>query len=209
LPGPTVYRFFFEPPRFFPRVDFPPLRFAERDFAEPPDFLPRLLLRLDFPLDFVPRAVPLWPFALPRADAADDFDFFPPFFGARFGAAFLLRPFAAARAGFFAFAATAFTAFLAVDAPEVLAAAARPTMPPITPPTTAPTGPATLPRTAPVAAPAVCFEIGGIWMLSDDELELSLDCWFFSSAINVRSFGQWLFDCISHEATVLAARCRN
>jgi len=51
--------------------------------------------------------------------------------------------------------------------------AARPANAPITPPTTAPTGPATLPRTAPAAIPAVCFEIGGISMLSDDEPALS------------------------------------
>jgi hypothetical protein len=166
---PNPYRFFFEPPRFA----LLPARFAERDFDAPPDFFfPRLLLRADFPpLDFFPRAL-LPPLLFPRAFEADDFDFFAVFFGA----AFLLRPFAAAFAGFFAFATTFFTAFFADAAPELLELAARPTRPPITPPTTVPTGPATLPRTAPVAIPAVCLEIGGIWMFSDDELELSVDC---------------------------------
>jgi hypothetical protein len=161
-------RFFFEPPRFLPRVDFLALRFAERDLDELRDFFARLLPRLAFrPPDlFFPRV------GLRRLDLlrAADFDFFAP------PPVFFFRLFAAARAGFFAFAATAFTAFLAVDAAVLCAAALRPTTAPITPPTTAPTGPATLPRTAPVAAPAASFEIGGIWMLSDDELELSLDC---------------------------------
>ena len=137
-------------------------------FFEPPVFLR---------LDFFPRAFPPPLLALPRAFEADDFDFFAAFFGA---ALFLPRLFAAALAGFFALAATFFTAFLtflAVDAPELFELAARPTIPPITPPTTVPTGPAILPRTAPVAIPAVCFEIGGIWMSLGDELEeLSVDC---------------------------------
>lgn len=47
-------------------------------------------------------------------------------------------------------------------------AAARPTKAPIAPPTTAPIGPATLPTSAPAAKPAVCFEMGGISMFSDD-----------------------------------------
>ena len=111
---PNSYRFFFEPPRFFPRADLAPLR-----FFEPPDFFPRLLLLVDLrALDFFPRALPVRPLALPRAREADAFDFFPPFFAVRFGAAFLRRLFAAARAGFLAFAATFFTAFFAVGAAE-------------------------------------------------------------------------------------------
>ncbi|HWM25937.1 MAG TPA: hypothetical protein VNP98_14040 [Chthoniobacterales bacterium] len=73
-----------------------------------------------------------------------------------------------------ALAATALTAFLAAGAADLLPAA-RPASAPITPPTTAPTGPATLPRTAPVAAPAVCFEIGGISIFSEDEADGSVD----------------------------------
>lgn len=53
---------------------------------------------------------------------------------------------------------------------------AFPAIAPSTPPTTAPTGPATLPMTAPVAAPAVCFEIGGMVILS--ELCAEEDCFF-------------------------------
>jgi hypothetical protein len=73
-----------------------------------------------------------------------------------------------------ALAATFLTAFFtgAADEREL---ATRPANAPSTPPTTAPTGPATLPSTAPVAIPAVCFEIGGISMLSDDELGVSVD----------------------------------
>jgi len=85
-------------------------------------------------------------------------------------AGFAVAFFAAA----FALVATAFTTFLAGAAVDLLAAA-RPASAPITPPTTAPTGPATLPKTAPVAAPAVCFEMGGISMFSDDEPDVSVD----------------------------------
>ena len=49
-----------------------------------------------------------------------------------------------------------------------LPTATFPAIAPTTPPTTAPKGPATLPIAAPVTAPAVCFEIGGTWMSSDD-----------------------------------------
>jgi hypothetical protein len=98
---------------------------------------------------------------------------------------FLLRRFALPpSATAFALAATALTAFLAGGAAELAEAAARPTNAPITPPTTAPTGPATLPRTAPVAAPAVCFEIGGISIFSDDELDVSVDRGFSSGITN-------------------------
>jgi hypothetical protein len=61
--------------------------------------------------------------------------------------------------------------------------AAFPARAPTTPPTTAPTGPATLPIAAPATAPAVCFEIGGIWMSSDD-CGLSFFCASGSSGIN-------------------------
>ncbi len=74
----------------------------------------------------------------------------------------------------FALAATALTAFFAFF-PEEREPAARPAKAPITPPTTAPIGPATLPSTAPVAAPAVCFEIGGMSMFSEDDPEVSFD----------------------------------
>lgn len=73
-----------------------------------------------------------------------------------------------------AFAATFLTAFLTFGVADGREAA-HPASAPITPPTTAPNGPATLPSMAPVAAPAVCFEMGGIWMFSDDELEVSVD----------------------------------
>jgi hypothetical protein len=169
-PFPTRSEFY----RFF----FPPRLFAERDFDEPPDFFLRVLLRRDFAtLDLFPReAAPFvfLPFDLARADA---FERLPPFLVARFTPPrffeaddfFLLRAFG------LALGATALTAFLAAGATELLVAA-RPASAPITPPTTAPTGPATLPRTAPVAAPATSLEIGGIWMLSDDEADASLDC---------------------------------
>ena len=87
---------------------------------------------------------------------------FPLFFDDFFAPPFEREGFATA----LALAATFLTAFFtgAVEGRP----AARPASAPITPPTTAPTGPATLPRTAPVAAPAVCFEIGGISMFSDE-----------------------------------------
>jgi hypothetical protein len=69
----------------------------------------------------------------------------------------------------FALAATALTAFLTGAGGDLDEAAARPAIAPSTPPTTAPMGPATLPKTAPAAAPAVCLEMGGISMFSDDE----------------------------------------
>jgi len=72
-------------------------------------------------------------------------------------------------------------------------AAALPAKAPTTPPTTAPTGPATLPIAAPVTAPAVCFEIPGIWMFSDDR-GLSFLCASDSSGIN-REAPSVLFGC--------------
>jgi hypothetical protein len=185
---------FVEPPDFFPpllpRLDFEPLDFLPRLLLPPDlpplDFLPRLLLP---PLDFLPRAAPPLAPDLPRADEPDDFDFLALFFAAVFEAPLGFAFFELDEA-FFALALELPADFFRppLDAPELFAPAARPTIPPITPPTTAPTGPATLPITAPVATPAVCFEIGGIWMLSepeDPELEdeLSFDCWFCSSAI--------------------------
>jgi hypothetical protein len=62
-------------------------------------------------------------------------------------------------------------------------AAALPAKAPTTPPTTAPTGPATLPIAAPVTAPAVCFEISGSWMFSED-CALPLFCALGSSGIS-------------------------
>jgi hypothetical protein len=103
------------------------------------------------------EALPLFfafPFALPPDFPVFFVDFFP-----------LLD---------WAFAATALIAFFAF-APEEREAAARPANAPMTPPTTVPTGPATLPITAPVAAPAVCLEIGGISMFSEDELDGLVD----------------------------------
>jgi hypothetical protein len=84
-----------------------------------------------------------------------------------------------------ALAATFLTAFFTGAAEE--RPAARPASAPITPPTTAPIGPAMLPSTAPVAAPAVCLEIGGISMFSEDEEGVSL-AGLFSSGIRIRSF---------------------
>jgi hypothetical protein len=198
--------------------DLPVLRFAERDL-EPPDFFPPLFARLaDFaPPDFLPRELPV---DLPRFDPPEDFPplfvarlappdlprlcelppdfFFPPLFAAdRFE---LLAP-----PDFFEppelFPPLDFLddpeaveeppPRFPPDEPELFAPAARPTAAPITPPTTAPTGPATLPRTAPAAAPAVCLEIGGISMFSDDELELSLDCWLSCSAIRYSPLRNW------------------
>jgi len=88
-----------------------------------------------------------------------------------FFAAFFVPPVFVAAFAFFATALTAFFAFF----PDEREPAARPAKAPITPPTTAPTGPAMLPSTAPVAAPAVCFEIGGMSMFSDDEPDVSVD----------------------------------
>jgi hypothetical protein len=157
------------------RLDLPPL-FARLD-------LPPLFPRLDFfALDFLPRMPP--DFDLPRADEAGRADFLPPFLAARFvppdlprvfelEAAFF-RPFdaafAAVLADLLALVATRLTAFFTLAAPAG-EAALLPTAAPMTPPTTAPTGPMTLPITAPVAAPAASFEIGGISMFSEDELD--------------------------------------
>ena len=161
-----------------PPEDFPPPRFAERDFAAEPDFLPRL----DFPpLDFFPREA--LPFVFPLFDfvRADGFERLALFPVGRFAPP---RDFENVddflRAGALldaclALAATALTAFLTCGAAELLALAARPASAPSTPPTTAPTGPARLPKTAPVAAPAACFEMGGISMLSDDEPDVSVE----------------------------------
>ncbi|MEP6698749.1 MAG: hypothetical protein ABJB09_03375 [Verrucomicrobiota bacterium] len=82
---------------------------------------------------------------------------------------------------FTAFFTAAFTALFAGFTTRALALrepAARPAIAPITPPITAPTGPATLPITAPVAAPAVCFDIGGISIFSeeDEPSDLPFDC---------------------------------
>jgi hypothetical protein len=126
-------------------------------------------------------------FDLPRADEADDLAFFPlfffppfapPVFRGFFGVAFLLALLAARLTALGAFFATALTAFF-TGAAKLSEPARRPTAAPMTPPITAPTGPTTLPTTAPAAAPAASFEIGGIWIFSDD----SLDCWLFWSAI--------------------------
>ena len=60
---------------------------------------------------------------------------------------------------------------LPLERPTAFAAIA-----PKTPPTTAPTGPATLPMIAPVAAPAVCLEMGGMVIFSEEEeLRFELD----------------------------------
>jgi hypothetical protein len=152
------------------RLAFLPLLFE--DFVD-------LLFDLDGLLAF--RAVDLFLVAeafafalLPRLFFAGRLPLLRPFFGRAEG--FLLARFAPPFfEAAFALAATALTAFLAGAAGEVPAAAARPAKAPITPPTTAPTGPATLPKTAPVAAPAVCFEMGGISMFSDDEPDVSGD----------------------------------
>jgi hypothetical protein len=140
-------------------LDFFALELLPADFL-PPDFLPRAALLLDF------ARLELFDFPPPDLDLAE-LDFFePPGF---FAADFFDPP-----AGFLA--AAFFEPPLLDFDPELLGAdAARPAIAPITPPTTAPTGPATLPMTAPVAAPAVCFEIGGIEMFSDDEAESSVD----------------------------------
>ncbi len=133
-----------------------------------------------FDLDFGEPARALFIFSL-SADlllAADGFAL-ELFFAGRFAAGFA-RVFEGFLALLFdgafalALAATALTAFLTFGAADLLEAA-RPANAPITPPTTAPTGPATLPRTAPVAAPAVCFEIGGISIFSEDEADESVD----------------------------------
>jgi hypothetical protein len=179
-----LYRFFFPPLRLLPRVALAPLFFwgifEKVDLFGPP--LPRVDLR---PLDFLPRAAPLFDFPPLDLLPADAFDFVPPFLAALFAPPrffeeddddFLPPAFDALFAAGFAFAAAALTAFLAAGATEVLAAARRPTTAPITPPTTVPTGPATLPSTAPAAAPAACLEMGGISMFSELEPEVSLDC---------------------------------
>jgi hypothetical protein len=159
--------FFFEAPRFLPpdfllERDFAlvGLRAADLDFFAlerlPPDF---------FPADFLPRAALR---DLPRLFAFPpdlDFDFAAPDFFELFTAAFFVPPEDFLAAGFFE------PPLFGLGAELLGADAARPAIAPITPPTTAPTGPAMLPSTAPVAAPAVCFEMGGIEMFSDDEAE--------------------------------------
>jgi hypothetical protein len=151
-----------------------------------------LVLALDNFFAFALRA------GLRLVDAA--FAVFPLFFAALlllfprvFDAAadFLLRGFATALAFTATFLTAFLTAFLAAGAAE-RDAAARPAMAPSTPPTTAPTGPATLPRTSPAAAPAVCFEMGGISMFSDDEPDVSGDGVddLFSSGMAMSSFRQ-------------------
>jgi hypothetical protein len=120
----------------------------------PPDFLPA-----DFLLRAALRDLPrLFDFAL-DLDLAE-LDFFE-----LFAADFFDLP-----AGFLA-AAFFEPPLFGLGAELLGAEAARPAIAPITPPTTAPTGPAMLPITAPVAAPAVCLEMGGIEMFSDDEAE--------------------------------------
>jgi hypothetical protein len=115
------------------------------------------------------------------------------------GLPFLLRPIVrfCERAGFFR--ALAGTFLIGRDFPTVFrtdfwtvffisgrigrpVAAARPAIAPIAPPTTAPIGPATLPTSAPAAKPAVCFEMGGISMFSDD-CDVSFFCASDSSGI--------------------------
>jgi hypothetical protein len=140
-----------------------------------------LLFDLD---DLEARAALPFAFALPAGllffDAALDFElFFAGRLAAPEGFALFFDDFFAPLsepddlATTLALAATFLTAFFTGAAEE--RPAARPASAPITPPTTAPTGPATLPRTAPVAIPAVCFEIGGISMFSDDEPEGLVD----------------------------------
>jgi hypothetical protein len=82
--------------------------------------------------------------------------------------AFFTLAFFAGFAAALTFRAALFTVFLAADVALLSCEAARPARAPRTPPTTAPTGPAILPMTAPVAAPAVCLEMGGISMFSEE-----------------------------------------
>jgi hypothetical protein len=141
-------------------LDFFALELLPADFL-PPAFLLRAALLLDF------ARLELFDFPPPDLDLGE-LDFFePPSF---FAADFFDLP-----AGFLAVAAFFDPPLLGLGAELLGADAARPAIAPITPPTTAPTGPATLPITAPVAAPAVCFEIGGIEMFSDDEADSSVD----------------------------------
>jgi hypothetical protein len=133
-------------------LDFFAVERLPPDFL-PADFLPRAALRdlprlFDFPPDLDLAGLDFF-----ELFAADFFDLPEDFLGA----AFFAPP------------------LFALGAVLLGAEAARPAIAPITPPTTAPTGPATLPSTAPVAAPAVCLEIGGIEMFSDDEAESSVD----------------------------------
>ena len=166
---------------FFPLVfdDFFALLFDLDDFFDFPRFtglrlVDEALAFAALPLFFAVRLPLFFAVRLPLF-FTDFLTLFPRFFGAAEG--FLLRLFAVPLFdGAFALAATALTAFFAGGGAELAEAAARPAIAPITPPTTAPTGPATLPRTAPVAIPAVCFEIGGISMFSDDEPDVSVDC---------------------------------
>ena len=130
------------------------------------------LARRDAPAFDFPRFADL-PFVEPRRDDLA-FELLPPFFVARLAPLFFGA----------AFAPAFLTAFRTLGVTELLAPAARPAIAPMAPPTTAPTGPATLPRTAPAAMPAVCFEMGGIWMFSDDEPDVSVDGGF-SSGIHV------------------------
>jgi hypothetical protein len=144
------------PPDFLLERDFPlvDLRPVDLDFFAldrlppdrlPPDFLPRAALLRDL------RRLELFAFPPRDLDLAE-LDFFEDDFFGRLED-FFEPP------------------LLGLGAELLGADAARPAIAPITPPTTAPTGPAMLPITAPVAAPAVCFEMGGIEMFSDDEAE--------------------------------------
>lgn len=141
--------------------------FPFEDFLAPFDLdFPDFLLEEDFTFDF-PRLADLL-----LAEDAFALELF--FAGLEAGFALFFEGFLALFDDALALAATALTAFLAAGAADLFPAA-RPASAPITPPTTAPTGPATLPRIAPVAAPAVCFEIGGISMFSEDEPDGSVD----------------------------------
>jgi len=133
-----------------------------------------------FAFDLAPRDAPVFdfprfadlPFAELRREALA-FKLLPPFFIVRLAPPADLLLFLGTLGLIF------LAAFLAFVVTELLEAA-RPASAPTTPPTTAPTGPATLPRTAPAAAPAASFEMGGIWMFSDDEPDVSVDDGFSS-----------------------------
>jgi len=99
---------------------------------------------------------------LPRFLVGADGFFLGLFAPDRFGAAFFTRALAEV-AGFAA-------RFGPDEGADLGALAARPAIAPITPPTTAPNGPPKLPSTAPAAAPATGLEMGGISMLSDDDV---------------------------------------
>jgi hypothetical protein len=136
-------------------------------------FLPRLLDRLrelDFPR-LLARAVfdpDRRAFEVVFRDFAEDFFFAEEAFVFFRGRDFFNRAFFAGFAAALIFRDALLTVFFAVVATSWSFEAARPASAPRTPPTTAPTGPATLPMTAPVAIPAVCLEIGGISMFSEE-----------------------------------------